>query len=93
MPDGRPFEEYEYDEYGGDVDGEVGVDVGVDQHLLLPLLCHHHQVLSIWLHLPRANWQFVIDNFLIGETLFIFTFAAITQLAVFPERVESSNLK
>ena len=68
MPDGRPFEEYEYDEHGDD----DGVDVGVDQHLLLPLLCHHHQVLSIWLHLPRANWQFVIDIFLIGETLYIF---------------------
>ena len=64
MPDGRPFEEYEYDEYDGDVDGDdVDGDGGVDQHLLLPLLCHHHQVLSIWLHLPRANWQFVIDNF------------------------------
>ena len=22
MPDGCPFEEYEYDEYGGDVNGE-----------------------------------------------------------------------
>ena len=30
MPDGRPFEEYEYDEYGGDVDGDGGVDVDVD---------------------------------------------------------------
>ena len=71
MPDGRPFEEHKYDEYDGDVDGDGGVDVVVDQHLLLPLLCHHHQVLSIWLHLPRANWQFVIDNFLIGESHFL----------------------
>ena len=57
MPDGRPFEENEYDEYGGDVDGDGSVNVDVDQHLLLPLLCHHHQVLSIWLNLPVACFR------------------------------------
>ena len=46
-------DDYHYDDDAAADDD----DDNFDEHLLLPLLCHHNQVLSIWLNLPVACFR------------------------------------